>query len=321
MSTLQLKPTHAPVKAYYETLPRFGRLDFDNEGNLRRSFEALLEKCARQFDWIVIPHYPQRSTSPSRRCRVLDAFNLPRGYWEAKDTKDDLEAEMLKKCEAGYPRTNILFQSPARAILFQNGRIEFNSSIEEPVTLVDVLRSFFEWREPHLEHWDRAVAEFSERIPDIAQGAMRLIEAARKTNKVFIERFAAFAEVCRESINPDLKDEAVEEMRVQHLLTERIFDNPEFTRRRNRESHRLAHEQAHQPGRFSQNARSLLQSHRRGRFGNRKLFAETSLLNSVYEKFFQGVNPKQADTASSISVVHRGLHDPQCRRGAQRGVR
>ena len=64
---------------------------------------------------------------------------------------------------------------------------------------------------------------------------MKLIDEERRTNRVFVERFAAFAELCRESINPDLKDEAVEEMLVQHLLTERIFrrifDNREFTRR------------------------------------------------------------------------------------------
>ena len=34
------------------------------------------------------------------------------------------------------------------------------------------------------------------------------------------ERFTAFATVCRESINPDLDDDAVEKMLVQHLLTE-----------------------------------------------------------------------------------------------------
>lgn len=27
----------------------------------------------------------------------LDAFNLPRGYWEAEDKKDSLEAETRKK--------------------------------------------------------------------------------------------------------------------------------------------------------------------------------------------------------------------------------
>ena len=57
MSNLQLKPTRAPVKSYYETLATFGRLHFDNEGNIRRSFEALLEKCAGQFKWIVVPEY------------------------------------------------------------------------------------------------------------------------------------------------------------------------------------------------------------------------------------------------------------------------
>jgi len=28
---------------------------FDNEGNVRRAFEALLEKCARPFEWMVCP--------------------------------------------------------------------------------------------------------------------------------------------------------------------------------------------------------------------------------------------------------------------------
>ena len=52
MTTLNLKPTHAPVKTYYETLAQFGRARFDNEGNIRGAFEDLLKKCARQFDMI-----------------------------------------------------------------------------------------------------------------------------------------------------------------------------------------------------------------------------------------------------------------------------
>jgi hypothetical protein len=53
MSTFKLKATHTPVKAYYETLEKFGRGKFDNEGNIRRAFESLLEKCARPFEWLV----------------------------------------------------------------------------------------------------------------------------------------------------------------------------------------------------------------------------------------------------------------------------
>jgi hypothetical protein len=143
MGILNLKPTHAPVKAYYETLEKFGRGKFDNEGNIRRAFESLLEKCARQFEWFVVPEY-QISRSGKNPLRVdatvLDAFNLPRGYWEAKDVKDDLSIEMNKKFAEGYPRTNILFQAPTRAILVQNGRIEFDGDISDPAKLVDVLR-------------------------------------------------------------------------------------------------------------------------------------------------------------------------------------
>ena len=106
MSTLRLKPTHAPVKSYYEALEKFGRGRFDNEGNIRGAFEDLLKKCARQFEWLLVPEYPiKRKGQNDIRIdgALLDAFNLPRAYWEAKDEKDDLEAEMKKKFEAGYP--------------------------------------------------------------------------------------------------------------------------------------------------------------------------------------------------------------------------
>jgi len=110
MSNFKLKATHAPVKGYYETLEKCARGKFDNEGNIRRAFEGLLEKCARPFDWLVVAEYQITRTgkNPLRvDAAVLDAFNLPRGYWEAKDEKDDLKAEMNKKFAAGYPRTNI----------------------------------------------------------------------------------------------------------------------------------------------------------------------------------------------------------------------
>jgi predicted helicase len=308
MSNFKLKATHAPVKAYYETLERFGHGKFDNEGNVRRAFEALLEKCARSFEWMVVPEYQiaRAGKNPLRvDAAVLDAFNLPRGYWEAKDEKDDLTAEMNKKFAAGYPKTNILFQKPTHAILFQDGRIAFNKEIKTSENLVEVLRLFFEWRQPHQEDWDRAVREFSERIPEIAKGAMALIEGERKSNPAFVARFTAFAELCQESINPELKDEAVEEMLVQHLLTERIFrrifDNPEFTRR-----NVIAAE-------IEKVIDSLTKRHfSRDSFlkdldpfykaieetaANASDYSEKqAFLNRVYERFFQGFNPKQADT-------------------------
>lgn len=41
----------------------------------------------------------------------FEAFNLLRGYWEAKDGKDHQKSKMNKRFAASYPRTNILFQA------------------------------------------------------------------------------------------------------------------------------------------------------------------------------------------------------------------
>jgi hypothetical protein len=68
MSDFKLKATHAPVKTYKETLA----------------------KCARPFGWMVVAEYqpPCTGKNPLRVDAALpDAFNLPRGYWEAKDEK------------------------------------------------------------------------------------------------------------------------------------------------------------------------------------------------------------------------------------------
>jgi hypothetical protein len=49
---------------------------------------------------------------------------------------------MDKKFAEGCPRTNILFQKPSHAILFQDGRIVFDDEIATLENLVDVLRRF-----------------------------------------------------------------------------------------------------------------------------------------------------------------------------------
>ncbi len=82
---------------------------------IRGVFEDLPKHFARQYDWTLVPEYsiPRKDRNPlGVDGALLDAFNLPRGYWEAKDEKDSLEVEMKRKFEAGYPRSNILFQRP-----------------------------------------------------------------------------------------------------------------------------------------------------------------------------------------------------------------
>ena len=54
---------------------------------------------------------------------VKDALRMARGYWEAKDTHDDLHAEIQAKFNREYPTDNILFDNSAAAVVFQNGAV------------------------------------------------------------------------------------------------------------------------------------------------------------------------------------------------------
>ena len=238
MKPLELKPAHKPVQSFYSALRQFETLGISHEGAVRSAFQGLLDYCARQHDWTLVPEWEIR---PSRQSRVivdgalLDNFRLTHGFWEAKDTHDNLEREVRKKFDLGYPRDNILFQSPRRALLFQNDRLTFDADLTQPTALIDALNAFFTYTPPAHTEWERAVSEFQERVPELARSLIEIIERERKSNRRFTRAFADFAELARRSINPNLADAAVEEMLIQHLLTERlfrtVFNNPDFARR------------------------------------------------------------------------------------------
>ena len=58
MPRLTLKPTHKAVTAYYDSLAKFAKLGIKHENAVRFAFQELLEHCARQFDWKLVPEYP-----------------------------------------------------------------------------------------------------------------------------------------------------------------------------------------------------------------------------------------------------------------------
>jgi hypothetical protein len=122
--SVNLKPTHQAVKAYYEELQTLRNLDFYAEGAVSPAFAALLRHCAKQGRLTLVEQYSLKKNGRTLRVdgALLDHFKLPHGYWEAKDTADDLDKEIKKKFAAGYPRDNILFQAPQRAVLYQHGQ-------------------------------------------------------------------------------------------------------------------------------------------------------------------------------------------------------
>ena len=315
MTTLNLKPTHKPVRAYYESLQRFESIGVSHETAVRSAFQSLLEYCGRQFNWILVPEHSMtpliRGARGVKNKRIvvdgalIDNFQLPHGYWEAKDIHDDLPAEVLHKFATGYPRDNILFQTPHRAILWQNNQRTLDADLTDPTQLIHTLETFCSHRPQEYTEWEEAVSQFKDRVPALGKGLAELIEKERGTNREFTAAFAAFHEKCRQSINPNLSEAAVEEMLIQHLLTERIFrtvfSNSEFTRRNviAREietvitalmSHAFSRED------FLRSLDPFYIAIERTAATIDDFSQKQSFLNTVYEQFFQGFSVEVADT-------------------------
>lgn len=307
MYQLNLKTTYKPVIEYYEALEKFKHLGVKHEGAVRSAFQSLLESCGKQFNWTLVPEYQKKRQGKriSIDGALVDQFTLAHGYWEAKDEEDDLRKEIKKKFAVGYPNDNIIFQSPERAILYQNGREVFDSDLNNADELVRVLELFFDYQPPAYEEWEQAVKRFQEQLPELGEALLKVIDDAKLKNKAFQSAFETFYELCRTSINPNLSEKAVEEMLIQHLLTERIFrtvfHNSEFTQRNviakeietvilaltsqsfSREEFLKRFDHFYKAIEFTA---STIDS-----FTEKQTF-----LNNIYERFFQGFSVEVADT-------------------------
>ena len=181
---LSLKPTHATAKAYYEALHQFGQLHIDHEGAVRSAFQTLLAKCGQKTSpkLTLVPEYriERARSSVIVDGALVDLYHLPHGYCEAKDEKDDLIREVERKLAKGYPRDNIIFQAPERAILYQGGARVIDENITRPEALVDVVNQFFDYKAPHIKEWEAAVSDFSERIPELAAAVKKTIDEEKK---------------------------------------------------------------------------------------------------------------------------------------------
>jgi hypothetical protein len=100
-----IQAAHLAIKGYYDALAAYAVHRALHEGATETALSRLLADTARSVGWTLIPKQALkaggRTTFPDGTLR--DAYNLPRGYWEAKDTADDLDVEIRKKVEKKYP--------------------------------------------------------------------------------------------------------------------------------------------------------------------------------------------------------------------------
>jgi hypothetical protein len=236
--THQFKPAHKEIERYYEELAAYATHEVAHEGATSSAFQNLLAATCKKADWHLVPQLSIRIKGKQVRPdgTLRDQFNLHHGYWEAKDSSDKLNEEIRKKIALGDPLSNTIFEDTRAAVLYQNGReVEPRFDIRDPQQLCDLLNLFYSHIEPDIEGFNEAVEDFKERVPQLALALKDQIEKAHKQNKKFQEAFETFFDLCRQSLNPNLSQPAVDEMLIQHLLTIRlfdtIFDNPDFVPR------------------------------------------------------------------------------------------
>ena len=302
-----IKKGNPSIKRYYDAIAGYSSADIHHETALRSAFQNLLAETAKKRGWMLVPELSSKVSG----VRVVpdgtlnDQFNLPRGYWEAKDEYDDLDVEIAKKIEKGYPTLNMIFEDTRVAVLYQDGNEVFRCNLTNPSELLELLNRFLTHTEPAIESFEKAVVEFKEKVPQIAKGLAEKINEAHEKNKGFKIAFESFYELCKASLNPNISRAAVDEMLIQHLLTERlfrtIFNDPDFIHK-----NAIAVEIEKVITALTQksfNRQEFLKSLDRFYFAieeaayNITDFTDKQhFLNRVYQDFFQGYSVKIADT-------------------------
>jgi len=276
------------------------------ETSIRNAFERLLNDYCKPRNYLLIPELDFKTkfnTTVFPDGTVKDAIRLEHGWWESKDQYDNLDKEIEKKFEKGYPDENILFEDSQTAVLIQHGREQLRVLMKDADKLDGLLNTFVDYERSEVRDFRSAITKFKEDIPHILVALRDIINETEKTNRKFCDRRNAFLEVCRQSINPEIEIFDIHEMLIQHILTEDIFTNIFHESQFHRENN-IARELSEIINTFFTGAtrRNTLKSieHyyaviRRCSENIVNHHEKQKFLKAIYENFYKAYNPKAAD--------------------------
>jgi predicted helicase len=295
------------IHQYYQHLDRtlqFGKSK--NEQSIRNHFWNLLNEYARKLNYEVVPEVAVMGTKGKKIYpdgTVKNLWGLDIGFWESKDEKDDIQAEIDAKIQKGYPLTNILFEDSQTAILFQRGAEVKRANVREAEELHTLLSDFFNFKSDTVYRFEEAIEQFKADIPAIVETLRNKINESRDKNKNFQRVQSAFWELCKTEINPDISLDDIREMMIQHILTSdifnKVFDDAEFHRHNTiaaeleklvgtlfaySERRNLLHSIEHYYDAINATAAAIADHHEKQKF-----------LKVLYENFYKVYNPKAAD--------------------------
>ena len=218
-------PTYPHIERYYEEKRRL--IDFggsDNEQNIRRAFENCLDSYCRDHreGFALVAELTTRSGARPDGT-VVDSLRLPRGYWEAKDSHDDLHAEIQRKLGSGYPQDNIVFEDSRVAVLMQHGTVAMQVEMSSPSDLHRLITTFLNYVTREVEDSRQAWQHFKDDLPTVLASLRKAVADTAATNGSYQSAAASFLELCHRTISPEVSEFDVQEMLIQHTLTKDIF--------------------------------------------------------------------------------------------------
>jgi predicted helicase len=295
------------IQKYYTEIDKIIRYGGSrNESSLRKPFQDLLEGYARAKGLVLVAEVELESKKGTRirpDGALKDALRQDWGFWESKDEKDDIEAEIKAKFNKGYPSFNILFEDTHTAVLYQGGEEVMRSAFSDAKGLDGLISRFVGYEPKEVSEFHKAIELFSAEVGGLAEVLREVISDQVISNQSFSAAMNEFLELAKKAINPKIEMADVREMIIQHVLTEdifmRVFDEAEFHR-----ENVIAHKLAEVAGTFYKgetkrnihakiapyyetiNARAsqISDHHEKQKF-----------LKALYESFYKAYNPKAAD--------------------------
>lgn len=155
---------------------------------------------------------------------LKNLWGLDVGYWESKDEKDDIDAEIDAKLKKGYPTSNILYEDSSTAILFQYGEEVSRIDMRKADELNSILTKFVAFKNTEVLKFEEAIENFKTDIPHIVETLRKRIDEAREDNKTYKNARNKFLKLCQAEINPDITLADIREMMIQHIVTADIFN-------------------------------------------------------------------------------------------------
>jgi predicted helicase len=276
------------------------------EGVISEAFKDLLKAWSRQLNWQFSAQFEFASVQKTRirpDGTIFHSIGLPFGYWEAKDTDDDLDVEIRKKLAKGYPQDNIIFENSHTAVLIQDRSEVFRCSMTDTAALLRLLNLFFGHEREEIREFRRAVEEFKTQLPHVLDALRTRIDTAYDENAGFRAAAEKFLAHAKDTINPGIGEADVREMLIQHILTEEIFasvfNEGDFHRENNIAKELYALESKFFTGAVKKETMAGLNRYYSAIKANaaeiQSHAEKQTFLKVIYENFYKVYNPKAAD--------------------------